>query len=156
MTVRTITGKNTPSYVPIEIFLSVSIPTPSGIHFIIALTGAGNTSAGIVAPENKSIGKYKTLVTILIAFVVRHTPATNNPMENIESMVSNQTRMKTSTFPLIRYPTITAAIVSRTVEKAATIPLDIISQANILIGEHGLQYILLRIPWSLKSTIVIG
>ena len=129
-----------------DTFFNVSIPIPSGIHLITARTPAGNTSAGIVAPENSNIGKYKRLVATFIDFVVRHRPATKSPIENIETIVSNHTPIKAKTFPLIRYPKRTAAIVNNIVEMIAIILLERISQESNLTGEHGLQYILRRIP----------
>lgn len=57
-------------------------------------TEAGNTSAGIVAPENNNIGKYSRLVTTFMDFVVLQTAATSSPMENMETIVSTHNRIK--------------------------------------------------------------
>ena len=54
--------------------------------------------------------------------------------------------MNAKTFPLIRYSKRTAAIVKIIVETIAIILLERISQVSNLTGEHGLQYILRRIP----------
>ena len=74
-----------------DTFFKVSIPIPSGIHLITMRTPAGNTSAGIVAPEKSNIGKYKRLVATFIDFVVRHKLATKRPIESMETIVSNHT-----------------------------------------------------------------
>ena len=106
---------------------------------ITARTPAGNTSAGIAAPENKSIGKYSRLVAMFMDFVVRQRLAAMRPMENMESMVRSHTAMNTNTFPAIRYPKMTAAAVRSSVETAAIMLLAMVSQASSRAGEQGLQ-----------------
>lgn len=113
---------------------------------ISARTEVGNTSAGMVAPENNNIGKYSRLVTIFMDFVVLQTAATSSPIENMETIASSHNRIKIRIFPRIRYPQITAAIVNKIVDTTATTLLERILQASSLAGEHGLQYILLNIP----------
>ena len=58
------------SYCPMEADFSKLIPTPNGRISAKNLNPFGKISAGIVAPEKSSIGKYKRLVTMFIDFVV--------------------------------------------------------------------------------------
>ena len=143
----TATGSKTFSPVsPRKVFFISAIPCVKGkklTHFCITF---GITSTGSVVPEKISIGKYRRLVATFIDFAVRHRAATRRPIENIETIVSSHTPAKASTLPLIRCPEITAAAVRIIVEMTAIILLERISQKSSLKGEHGLQYILLRIP----------
>lgn len=66
------------------------IPTPSGRISAKKRNPFGKISAGIVAPEKSSIGKYKRLVATFKDFAVRHKLATISPIENIEIIVKNQ------------------------------------------------------------------
>ena len=54
---KIIIGKNIPLYCPIDADFKRFIPTPSGRISEKILSAFGKISAGIVAPEKKSIGK---------------------------------------------------------------------------------------------------
>lgn len=150
-------GTKSPSYTPIDTFFNALIPTPRGNTSEMNRIPSGNTSAGIVAPENRSIGKYTILVATFIDFTVLQTLAIISPIENMEMRVNNHTPMKISTFPCILYPNATTAqTVKISVEMIAITPLDIVSQASNLVGEHGEQYILRSMPLSLASTNEMG
>ena len=100
----------------------------------------GKISAGTVAPEKSSIGKYRRLVAMLRDLAVLHKLAVKIPMENIAAIVRNHITMYTKIFPFIVYPkNKTAVIVIIKVEIAAITPLAITSDARSLKGEHGLQ-----------------
>lgn len=93
MAISMIIGRIRLSYCPMDADLSILIPTPSGKMSAKNLNPFGNISAGIVAPEKSSIGKYKTLVAMFIDFVVRHKLATVSPIENIEIIVKSHNPM---------------------------------------------------------------
>lgn len=100
----------------------------------------GKTSAGTVAPEKSSIGKYRRLVAMLMDLAVLHKLAVKRPMENMAAIVRNHVMMYIKIFPFIVYPkNKTAATVTIKVEIAAITPLAITSDARSLKGEHGLQ-----------------
>jgi len=75
----------------------------------------------------------------------------------MEIIVSSQIPIYTKALPDILYwKKATAATVKSMVEMTAITPLAMVSQANSLAGEQGLQYIRLNTPRDRYSTMEIG